>query len=113
MARRPRGHVLILDDDRVVCDFLGRALVELGIRVTVCHSEDGIGEIQQAGIQFDLIVATLARPDMPPVATIAHLGHLFPGVPLLHLEEVIPFSVEKFQETALKRMRREKRANPE
>jgi hypothetical protein len=109
MSRPRRGHVLILDDDRTVCQFLERALVEIGVAVTVCHSPDGIGEVQQSGVQFNLIVTNVTRLDRPTFPSVTELEIVFPGVPVLHVEEVIPFSIWGFQDAARKRMRKKER----
>lgn len=106
MARRLRGQVLILDNDVDVCEFLSRAVAEAGFGYVVCHGADGLGELQGAGTRFDLIVTNLAPNDVSLDATLAPLTRLFPGIPILHLHEVIPFSVERFIESVWRRMQR-------
>ena len=85
---------MILNDDPNVCAFLGQVLAQIGLSYTVCHHASHLGPLQGAGILFSLIITTVARPSGDRMSLAAALKGMFPGVPVLHLEDVVPFSVE-------------------
>jgi DNA-binding NtrC family response regulator len=93
--------VMILNDDPNVCAFLGQVLAQIGLSFTVCHHASHLGALQSAGILFSLIVTTVAPLAGDRRSLSAALKTRFPGVPVLHLEDVIPFSVENFGRMAL------------
>lgn len=92
---------MILNDDPNVCAFLGQVLAQIGLSVTVCHHASHLGPLQAAGILFSLIVTTVAPAAGDRMSLSSALKGLFPGVPVLHLEDVVPFSVENLRRMAL------------
>lgn len=93
--------VMILNDDPNVCAFLGQVLAQIGLSFTICHHASHLGAIQSAGFLFSLIVTTVAPPGKDRMSLASALKGLFPGVPVLHLEDVVPFSVENLRRMAL------------
>jgi hypothetical protein len=86
--------VMILNDDPNLCAFLGQVLAQIGLSFTVCHHASHLGALQSAGILFSLIVTTVAPAAGDRMSLAAALRGLFPGVPVLHLEDVVPFSAD-------------------
>src|SRR5688572_25514442 len=58
------AHILIADDDKTMCQFLGHALERAGHRVTLTH--DGLEALQAlAGPEaYDLLLADIVMPGM-------------------------------------------------
>jgi DNA-binding NtrC family response regulator len=104
MPTRRRGHVLVVDDDAGVSEFLTRALEQLGIAVTPCRGVEGVEQVTK-DVRFNLIVTSVVPRVEPLAVSLATIHSHYPDTPLLHLSEVHPLSIEKLSEVVLHRMR--------
>lgn len=102
--------VIILNDDDDVCAFLSHVLAQIGLSFTVCHHAGDLEALQRTQIPFSLIVTTIEPPIAGVESVPALLDALFPAVPILHLEDVIPFSVDNFESMVLLRLEEAERA---
>ncbi len=67
------GHILIIDDEDMVLDFLGNALAYLGCSVTVAHDgEEGIALFNN-DYNFDLVITDIMMPRMNGNAVAKHI----------------------------------------
>ena len=84
--------ILAVDDEPAVRALLVRALEEAGyVIVAVPHGQAAV-EAQQAAA-FDLVITNTFMPSLPGEELILHLRRLFPALPILHLDDVKPFSL--------------------
>ena len=67
------GHILVIDDEDMILDFLGDALSYLGYSVTVAHDgEEGI-DLFNSGYNFDLVITDIMMPRMNGNAVAKHI----------------------------------------
>jgi PleD family two-component response regulator len=84
---------LVVDDEPAVRALIVRVLGEVGYEVVaVRDAASGLEAARAEG--FDLIIANAFTPDLTGDAILPHLRRLFPDPPILHLDDVKPFSLE-------------------
>ena len=66
------GHILVIDDEEMVLDFLGNALTYLGYLVTVAHDGEGDWTLYN-GYNFDLVITDIMMPRMNGNAVAKHI----------------------------------------
>jgi hypothetical protein len=101
---------MILNDDHNVCAFVSHVLSQIGLSSTICHHASDLEAVHETGIPFSLIVTTVVPPPPDRASIPALLESMFPDVPVLHLEEVIPFSVDNFERMVLLRLQEAERS---
>ena len=85
--RLPR--ILVVDDEPAVRALVMRALQEAGYEVVaVRDGEAGLHAAKSAGIPYDLVVTNSYMPTMTGEQLIGYLRELFPGLPILHLDDL-------------------------
>ena len=57
-------HILVIDDEDMVVDFLRSALAYLGYSVTVAHDGEEAIELINNGYNFDLVITDIMMPRM-------------------------------------------------
>jgi CheY-like chemotaxis protein len=81
--------ILVVDDEPAVRALLMRALQEAGYEVVaVRDGEAGLEAAKSAGLPYDLVVTNSYTPTMTGEQLIGHLRGLFPGLPILHLDDL-------------------------
>ncbi|HET7424268.1 MAG TPA: hypothetical protein VFJ92_11925 [Gemmatimonadales bacterium] len=65
-----------------------RALEWDGYDVVWVNGEAGLRAAKMWGKSYDLVITTSCRPGAAGAGPIAHVHALFPGLPVLHLDEV-------------------------
>jgi DNA-binding response OmpR family regulator len=84
--------VLVVDDEPAVCDLIVRALEEAGYGViAVRNGKEGLEAAEPEG--FDLVIANDYTPNLSADQLLLHLRRLFPDSPILHLDDLKPFSL--------------------
>ena len=85
--RLPR--ILVVDDEPAVRALVMRALQEAGYEVVaVRDGEAGLDAATSAGVPYNLVVTNSYMPAMTGEQLIGHLQELFPGLPILHLDDL-------------------------
>jgi two-component system, cell cycle sensor histidine kinase and response regulator CckA len=85
--RSPR--ILVVDDEPAVRNLIVRALQEVGYEVVaVRNGEAGLDAATSAGVPYDLVITNSYMPSMTGEQLIRHLRELFPGLPILHLDDL-------------------------
>jgi CheY-like chemotaxis protein len=88
VALRP-PRILVVDDEPAVRALIMRALQEAGYEaVAVRDGEAGLEAAKSAGVPYDLVVTNSYMPNMTGEQLIGHLRGLFPGLPILHLDDL-------------------------
>jgi DNA-binding response OmpR family regulator len=86
-ARAPR--VLVVDDEPAVRELLIRALGLAGYDVVaVRDGEAGLAAARGADLPYDLVVTNSYMPGLSGEQLIGHLRKLYPGLPILHLDDL-------------------------
>ena len=86
-ARAPR--VLVVDDEPAIRELLVRALGEAGYEVVaVRDGEAGLTAAKGAELPYDLVVTNSYMPGLSGEQLIGHLRKLYPGLPILHLDDL-------------------------
>ena len=86
-AHAPR--VLVVDDEPAIRDLLIRALGEAGYEVVaVRDGEAGLTAAKTAEQPYDLVVTNSYMPGLSGEQLIGHLRRLYPGLPILHLDDL-------------------------
>jgi CheY-like chemotaxis protein len=67
------AHILVIDDEDMVLDFLGNALAYLGYPVTVAHDGEEAIELLKNGYNFDLVITDIMMPRMNGNAVAKHI----------------------------------------
>jgi DNA-binding response OmpR family regulator len=81
--------ILLVDDEPAVLALLTRALREEGYEVVaVADGQAGLNAAKTADQPYDLVVTNSYMPHMSGDELIVHLKQLFPGLPILHLDDV-------------------------
>ena len=92
MSAVPPLRILAVDDEPAVRELVVRALEEGGYEVVaVPDGQSGVAAAKEAS--FDLLVINSFMPGLHGVQLIAHLQRVFPGLPILHLDDVKPFGL--------------------
>ena len=85
--RSPR--ILVVDDEPAVRALAMRALQEAGYEVVaVRDGEAGLEAAKSAGVPYNLVVTNSYMPNKTGEQLIGHLRGLFPGLPILHLDDL-------------------------
>ena len=66
-------HILVIDDEDMVLNFLRSALAYLGYSVTVAHDGEEAIELINNGYNFDLVITDIMMPRMNGNAVAKHI----------------------------------------
>jgi len=77
-----RAHVLVIDDDEMVRDVLGRMLDDLGY-ITSCFPEGNTGVGAASARKFDVAIVDLTMPGLSGSPLVAELRRLQPAMPII------------------------------
>ena len=76
------SHILIIDDDILICQLLRRILEQLGHRVTDAQDgRKGLNAFQAD--PADLVITDLIMPGMEGIETIMEMKRRFPGTKII------------------------------
>jgi DNA-binding response OmpR family regulator len=82
-----------VDDEPAVRALIVRALAEVGYEVVAVR--DGRAGVEAERAEgFDLVIANDYTPNLTGEQLLLHLRRLFPDAPILHLDDLRPFSLE-------------------
>jgi len=80
---------LVVDDEPAVRQLLVRLLQTEGYEVVgVNDGEAGLTAAKTAGKPYDLVITNNCMPRMTGAELVAHLQALYPGLPILHLDDL-------------------------
>jgi two-component system, cell cycle sensor histidine kinase and response regulator CckA len=80
---------LVVDDEPAVRELLIRALELAGYDVVaVRDGEAGLAAARGADLPYDLVVTNSYMPGLSGEQLIGHLRKLYPGLPILHLDDL-------------------------
>jgi two-component system, cell cycle sensor histidine kinase and response regulator CckA len=86
----PAPRVLVVDDEPAIRDLLVRALGMAGYDVVaVADGEAGLVAARNAELPYDLVVTNSYMPSLSGEELIGHLRNLYPGLPILHLQDLV------------------------
>jgi DNA-binding NtrC family response regulator len=85
-ALRP-ARILVLDDEPMIRDFVGRALEMAGYEVVLLSPPHGAVEFM-ADARFDLVVTNSIMPAQSGARLVAQLRREFPDIPVIHLDDL-------------------------
>ncbi|MEX0965590.1 MAG: response regulator [Pseudohongiellaceae bacterium] len=78
------GPILVIDDERDICELVQLSLEGLGFEVLVRYSgEEGLELIKQRGSEVQLILLDLAMPGLSGIDTLARIRMDLPDVPVI------------------------------
>jgi DNA-binding response OmpR family regulator len=81
--------ILVVDDEPMVRAIIERALGEEGYEVVgVGDGQAGLTAAETANASFDLVVTNSYMPHLSGEQLIAQLRRLYPGLPILHLDDL-------------------------
>jgi DNA-binding response OmpR family regulator len=81
--------VLAVDDEPAIRALLVRALSIAGYEVVaVADGEAGLVAAKGAQLPYDLVVTNSYMPGLSGEQLIGHLRNLYPGLPILHLDDL-------------------------
>ena len=81
-ASKKRAHVLVIDDDEMVRDVLGRMLTDLGFE-TDCQADGNAGVLAVQSKIYDVAIVDLTMPGLSGAPLIAELRRLQPCMPIV------------------------------
>ena len=87
-----KSRVLAVDDDSGVRALLVRALEEAGYEVLAVRDGRAAEAVQPQG-RFDLILTNSFLNTAPGEQSVGRLRRLFPDLPILHLDDLKPFTL--------------------
>jgi CheY-like chemotaxis protein len=92
--RRP--HILVVDDEPALRRLLVRAMESDGYEVVAVNDgAAGLEAARTADPPYDLVITNNCMPHMNGAELVAHLQSLFPGLPILHLDDLTRPSAEE------------------
>jgi DNA-binding NtrC family response regulator len=98
MTNEPAPSILIVDDNRDLCEMLTDIMEMEGFRVTLAH--DGFEALKLAGSQsFDIVLMDIKMPGMNGVETYKKFKELAPGTPVIM---ITAFALEDLVREALR-----------
>jgi two-component system, cell cycle response regulator CpdR len=78
--------ILVVDDERVLCELVARMLREAGyLVVTACHGEAGWELVSEGADSFDLVVTDSRLPGISGREFVTRLREHNPTLPIVHL----------------------------
>jgi CheY-like chemotaxis protein len=83
------AHILVVDDDDLVRDFVARVVRGAGHEVVA--TSDGLAALNAvltAGKSYDLVITNNCMPRMGGAELIARLRQAYPTIPILHLDDL-------------------------
>jgi DNA-binding response OmpR family regulator len=81
--------ILVVDDEPAVRAMVARALREEGYEVVgVGDGQAGLTAAETADVSYDLVVTNSYMPHLSGEQLIAELRRLYPGLPILHLDDL-------------------------
>jgi CheY-like chemotaxis protein len=114
MPSAAAARILVVDDEPAVRHLLVRLLQEEGYEVVAVNDgEAGLTAARTARNPYDLVITNNCMPRMSGAELVAHLQALYPGLPILHLDDLSrpqagevsvptlfkPFSLDALSET--------------
>jgi two-component system response regulator MprA len=83
------ARILVVDDEPAVRQLLVRALQGDGYEVVAVNDgEAGLTAAKTAGKPYDLVITNNCMPRMSGAELVAHLQALYPGLPILRLDDL-------------------------
>jgi CheY-like chemotaxis protein len=81
--------ILVVDDEPAVRHLLVRLLDTEGYEVVAVNDgAAGLAAAKTAGKPYDLVITNNCMPRMSGAELVAHLQRLYPGLPILHLDDL-------------------------
>jgi len=81
---RDEGPVIVIDDERDICELVQLTLEGLGFEVILSHSgEEGVELIRSRGDEIRLIMLDLAMPGVTGMDVLGIVRQEFPDVPVI------------------------------
>ncbi len=81
--------ILVVDDEPAVRHLLVRLLETEGYEVVAVNDgAAGLTAAKTAGKPYDLVITNNCMPRMSGAELVAHLQKLYPGLPILHLDDL-------------------------
>ena len=78
------GPILVVDDERDICELVQLTLEGLGFEVLLGHSgEEGLKHVRSRGTDIQLVMLDLAMPGMSGVDVLGNIKQEFPEVPVV------------------------------
>jgi len=78
------GPILVIDDERDICELVQLTLEDLGFEVLLAYSgEEGLNYIRSRGNQVQLILLDLAMPGLSGVDVLGSIKQEYPEVPVI------------------------------
>lgn len=78
------GPILVIDDDRDICELVQLTLEGLGLDVLLAYSgEDGLQLVRSRGNEIQLIFLDFAMPGLSGVDVLERIKQEFPNVPVV------------------------------
>lgn len=78
------GPILVVDDERDICELVQLTLEGLGFEVLLGHSgEEGLKHVRSRGNDIQLVMLDLAMPGMSGVDVLGNIKQEFPEVPVV------------------------------
>jgi CheY-like chemotaxis protein len=82
-------HILVVDDEPMVCALVLRALTDDGYQLTAEHDgQAALALARRAEPQFNLIVTNSWMPGLSGSELIERLRRDFPKIPVLHIDDL-------------------------
>ncbi|MBE9504065.1 MAG: response regulator transcription factor [Proteobacteria bacterium] len=83
-SEEKKGKVLIVDDERMICDTLGLILSRKGINInTALSGQDAIRQIKKN--DYNLIILDFSLPDIDGLNVLTQLKHIKPDTPVIFM----------------------------
>lgn len=76
------AHILVIDDDKMICDLLRRTLEKTGYRVTEAHDGQMALNAHKAS-PADLVITDMLMPGMEGIQTIMEFRRLNPALKII------------------------------
>ncbi len=77
-------HILLVDDEKAICNVLSRMLKRAGYHVTSYHSpQEAWNDFQKQPDQFHLVLTDLSMPGMTGLELARNIGQLRPNLPII------------------------------
>ena len=81
-----RARILVLDDEPMIRDFVGRALEGAGYEVVMLSPPLGAVAFL-ADAHFDLVITNSIMPATSGAKLVAQIRNQFPDVPMIHMDD--------------------------
>ncbi|WP_169434453.1 PAS domain S-box protein [Marinobacterium rhizophilum] len=79
-----RGHVLLVDDEATVAEFMADLLSTWGLQVSICYSgPDALTLMNSRAEEFDIVITDQTMPDMTGIDLAREIRALRPDLPMI------------------------------